>query len=153
MDTPETNLEQDDAFAVRMQFGTLLGDLKDWSVKMGQLPMYLNQMLEDWDDIDISDKDQMKELFTRVNEHLVNGLSYFVGLIQENASNLFGEPFPNASFAVDGMELHVRNMDEVVEAFEELPQQLQDYLLETEQVPEEIKEILRNKRNKGENNG
>lgn len=153
MDTPEINLEQDDAFAVRMQFGTLLGDLKDWAVKMGQLPMYLHQMLGEWDDLDISNKDHMKELFTRINDHIVNGLSYFVGLIQENAFNLFGEPFPDSSFAVDGMELHVRKVDELIEAFESLPTEIQDYLLESDQIPEDIKETFRNKRDKGENNG
>lgn len=158
MEVPEFNIEQDDAFAVRMQFGTFLGDVKNWAVTLGQIPHHLSELLNDWDNVE--DKDDpvvFKNTLAQINEFVAHGLTALINLIQQQATQLYGEPFGNNDFQYEGQSLSIRSADEVQIQIKDVPKEIIEELISSDGMPDFLKDIFRemmdnNNQEEGEDN-
>jgi len=141
MESSDFGIDEQEAFAARMQLGSLLGTLKDWSVTFSQVPTWIGEILSDWDSLEVS-ADDFKNTLEKFQDFFVNGLTALINIIQENATTLYGEPFPEDSFKHQGIEMVVRRTDDIIENFTDLPKQHKEHLLGRTDLPEDIKELL-----------
>ena len=143
MEVPEFNIEQDEAFAARMQLGLFLGDVKNWAVTLGQLPYSLAELLHNWDKTEGTDDiDAVKATLVNTYEFVAQGLTALINLIQAHATKLYGEPFGNDDFKYEGQELAIRSTDEVEVDLKNMPREVIEQIMSSDGLPDVLKEII-----------
>jgi len=160
-DFSDLNLDMDEAFTVRTQFGIHLGKLKDWIVMMGQLPMAIDNMMGECmkDGIDGMKpwtNEEVVSTFSDMYENLTRGIEVLAAMLQQSAVDLYGEPFSTDSFVipalgiglkVGGLELSI-DMD-IVKAINDLPEEVRNAairalrdVVDDDRLPEELRERI-----------
>ena len=154
MEVPEFNIEQDEAFTLRMQFGSFLGDIMSWAVTLGQLPANIGELLANWDNVeDKDDPDVLKGTLTEIYEFVGHGLTGLVNLIQQSAIALYGEPFGDNDFTYNDLSLPIREASTVVNYLKDLSPEMLAELMSSDMMPDFLREMLNDMLNEeGEDN-
>lgn len=149
MDMPDINIGDDEAFAARMQLGNFLGQIKDWSVVMGQLPQQLADRINNWDEVEEqASPEAFRSTMITIFDFVMSGMTALIGTIQDHATILYGEPFPMSSFALGDIKIGVGAIDlnNLESSIAELPAEVRDQAikavrdaLESDNIPDDVK--------------
>jgi hypothetical protein len=148
----ELNLDMDEAFTLRAQFGDHLGKLKDWIVMMGQLPPHIAELIDHKPTMESLTPTDFADVLENINENIVRGLEALTNLLQYAAVELYDEAFSNESFTIPELDIQLGvssmeiSMDQDLhEAFEKIPEQAREHalkalkdMLDNPHVPDEL---------------
>lgn len=149
---------EDEAFAVRAQFGSHLGALKDWIVLMGQLGMHVHTIIDDQrGGGDRLSHKEIVEILENIRDNIMNGLEALTGLLQKSAKELYGEFFPADSFVIPelDMQLGVGSLEltldsDIAASINDLPEDMQDAairaiktFLDDERMPQKLRDNIK----------
>lgn len=151
------NLDMGENFTLRSDFGQHIGQLKDWIVLMGQLPIHIHYVIEsDKANGDELDRDDWIDVAKNINENLMRGLEALTGILQNAAKDLYGDVFSPEAFVIAdlGLKLNVGSLEiSMDEDFDTSINQLAEEfrgpairalkeLLGNDQVPENLRQKI-----------
>ena len=92
------NSVPDEGETDRVNYGILLGDLREWMVKISMVGQWLKETTTNWDEYEDITLEVVHESLVALSKYFDNGLSNLYEMIQQSALYLYGEKFTMESF-------------------------------------------------------
>jgi len=96
--TEEINIEIDESLTQRMNYGAMIGDVKNLMMDIAVVGIWLRETVDEHKDLTEVDPEELRESMFDAAEFLHEKLHEMLKVVQNNAVILYGEEFKPSEF-------------------------------------------------------